>query len=97
MAHERAPPAGIEFEKMNDPNALTSFQRYYQSKLANFLKEATRGNNTPREAPTGNIPTPPPAPRSEREKEGRNNFTKDFREQMFIVVAFIQDSDQDNG
>ncbi|CAG8757212.1 25835_t:CDS:1, partial [Gigaspora rosea] len=44
MAHERAPPAGIEFEKMNDPNALTSFQRYYQSKLANvlFTLELTR-------------------------------------------------------
>ncbi|CAG8530322.1 3903_t:CDS:2 [Gigaspora rosea] len=37
MAHERAPPAGIEFEKLNDPNALNSFQRYYQSKLANVL------------------------------------------------------------
>ncbi|RIB26760.1 hypothetical protein C2G38_2264455 [Gigaspora rosea] len=37
MAHVRAPPAGIEFEKLNDPNALTSFQRYSQSKLANIL------------------------------------------------------------
>ncbi|KAF0461267.1 NADP-binding protein [Gigaspora margarita] len=37
LGHTRAPPAGIEFEKLNDPNALNSFQRYYQSKLANIL------------------------------------------------------------
>ncbi|CAG8606903.1 5154_t:CDS:2 [Dentiscutata erythropus] len=36
-AHERAPPAGIEFEKLNDPEAHTSFQRYNQSKIANIL------------------------------------------------------------
>ncbi|CAG8764898.1 20364_t:CDS:2, partial [Dentiscutata erythropus] len=36
-AHERAPPAGIEFEKLNDPEAHTPFQRYGQSKLANIL------------------------------------------------------------
>ncbi|CAG8791349.1 23919_t:CDS:2, partial [Dentiscutata erythropus] len=33
--HRRA--AGIEFEKLNDPNALDSMQRYVQSKLANIL------------------------------------------------------------
>ncbi|CAG8742171.1 37641_t:CDS:2 [Gigaspora margarita] len=37
MAYTGAPPAGIEFEKLNDPNAYTSFQRYSQSKLANIL------------------------------------------------------------
>ncbi|CAG8619557.1 14779_t:CDS:2, partial [Dentiscutata heterogama] len=36
-AHEGAPPAGIEFEKLNDPEAQTSFQRYNQSKIANIL------------------------------------------------------------
>ncbi|CAG8747673.1 21280_t:CDS:2, partial [Dentiscutata erythropus] len=36
--HKLAPsPAGIEFEKLNDPKALTSTQRYSQSKLANIL------------------------------------------------------------
>ncbi|KAF0461272.1 NADP-binding protein [Gigaspora margarita] len=35
--HHRAPPAGIEFEKLNDPNAHNSIQRYGQSKLANIL------------------------------------------------------------
>ncbi|CAG8742173.1 37642_t:CDS:2, partial [Gigaspora margarita] len=35
--HRRAPPTGIEFEKLNDPNAHTSLQRYGQSKLANIL------------------------------------------------------------
>ncbi|RIB26761.1 hypothetical protein C2G38_2138145 [Gigaspora rosea] len=35
--HHRTPPTGIEFEKLNDPNAHTSFQRYAQSKLANIL------------------------------------------------------------
>ncbi|CAG8814435.1 6232_t:CDS:2, partial [Dentiscutata erythropus] len=36
--HKLAPsPAGIEFEKLNDPKAQTSFQRYGQSKLANIL------------------------------------------------------------
>ncbi|CAG8788869.1 16327_t:CDS:2, partial [Dentiscutata erythropus] len=36
--HRFAPsPAGIEFEKLNDPKAHTPFQRYGQSKLANIL------------------------------------------------------------
>ncbi|CAG8767510.1 27756_t:CDS:2, partial [Dentiscutata erythropus] len=36
--HRFAPsPAGIEFEKLNDPEAHTPFQRYGQSKLANIL------------------------------------------------------------
>ncbi|CAG8766652.1 33085_t:CDS:2 [Gigaspora margarita] len=35
--HHRAPPTGIEFEKLNDPNAHNSIQRYGQSKLANIL------------------------------------------------------------
>ncbi|CAG8742616.1 25362_t:CDS:10, partial [Dentiscutata erythropus] len=37
-AYRLAPsPAGIEFEKLNDPKAHTAFQRYNQSKLANIL------------------------------------------------------------
>ncbi|CAG8574651.1 24698_t:CDS:2 [Gigaspora rosea] len=35
--HTITPPAGIEFEKLNDPNAHSSMQRYGQSKLANIL------------------------------------------------------------
>ncbi|CAG8614584.1 1372_t:CDS:2, partial [Racocetra persica] len=31
------PEGGIEFEKLNDPNALDSMPRYDQSKLANIL------------------------------------------------------------
>ncbi|CAG8665608.1 19466_t:CDS:2 [Dentiscutata erythropus] len=37
VAHEKAPPAGIEFDKLNDPKAHSAFQRYGQSKLANIL------------------------------------------------------------
>ncbi|CAG8660620.1 266_t:CDS:2, partial [Cetraspora pellucida] len=37
MAHQYTPPGGIEFDKLNDPNAHTAFQRYAQSKLANIL------------------------------------------------------------
>ncbi|RIB11509.1 hypothetical protein C2G38_2004575 [Gigaspora rosea] len=35
--HTFVPSGGIEFDKLNDPNAHTSFQRYGQSKLANIL------------------------------------------------------------
>ncbi|CAG8603662.1 7627_t:CDS:2 [Cetraspora pellucida] len=37
IAHKLTPPGGIEFDKLNDPNAHTAFQRYAQSKLANIL------------------------------------------------------------
>ncbi|CAG8569159.1 10890_t:CDS:2, partial [Scutellospora calospora] len=37
IAHRVTPPAGIEFDKLNDPNAHTTFQRYGQAKLANIL------------------------------------------------------------
>ncbi|CAG8644871.1 16207_t:CDS:2 [Cetraspora pellucida] len=35
LAHDRA--KGIDFDKLNDPNAYTPFERYYQAKLANIL------------------------------------------------------------
>ncbi|CAG8740447.1 34104_t:CDS:2, partial [Racocetra persica] len=35
LVHDRA--KGIDFDKLNDPNAYTPFERYYQSKLANVL------------------------------------------------------------
>ncbi|CAG8784341.1 21460_t:CDS:2 [Cetraspora pellucida] len=35
--HNIVPSDGIEFDKLNDPNAHTAFQRYGQSKLANIL------------------------------------------------------------
>ncbi|CAG8779575.1 30819_t:CDS:2, partial [Racocetra persica] len=37
LGHHYPPPGGIEFDKLNDPNGHTSFQRYTQSKLANIL------------------------------------------------------------
>ncbi|RIB12984.1 hypothetical protein C2G38_1975782 [Gigaspora rosea] len=37
VAHQNTPPAGIEFDKLNDPNAHSAFLRYGQSKLANIL------------------------------------------------------------
>ncbi|CAG8515405.1 1999_t:CDS:2 [Cetraspora pellucida] len=35
LVHNRA--KGIDFDKLNDPNAYTPFERYYQAKLANIL------------------------------------------------------------
>ncbi|KAJ3122126.1 hypothetical protein HK098_003105 [Nowakowskiella sp. JEL0407] len=35
--HRMCPPSGIAFESINDENALSSWQRYGQSKLANIL------------------------------------------------------------
>ncbi|CAG8686445.1 4931_t:CDS:2, partial [Dentiscutata heterogama] len=37
IAHRSTPPAGIEFDKLNDPNAHSTTLRYGQSKLANIL------------------------------------------------------------
>ncbi|CAG8770273.1 3723_t:CDS:2, partial [Cetraspora pellucida] len=37
IAHKLTPPGGLEFDKLNDPNAHTAFQRYAQSKLSNIL------------------------------------------------------------
>ncbi|CAG8830993.1 8793_t:CDS:2, partial [Racocetra persica] len=36
-AHRIAPEGGIQFEKLNDPNATDSLSRYGQSKLASIL------------------------------------------------------------
>jgi NAD(P)-dependent dehydrogenase (short-subunit alcohol dehydrogenase family) len=35
--HNFAPPEGIKFDKINDPNAMSTWARYGQSKLANIL------------------------------------------------------------
>ncbi|KAJ3257821.1 hypothetical protein HK103_004289 [Boothiomyces macroporosus] len=43
LAHLHAPEHGIEFDKINDENALNTWARYGQSKLANIL--FTRGLN----------------------------------------------------
>ncbi|KAJ3270935.1 hypothetical protein HDV01_007332 [Terramyces sp. JEL0728] len=43
LAHLHAPEHGIEFDKVNDENALNNWSRYGQSKLANIL--FTRGLN----------------------------------------------------
>ena len=37
MGHAYTPKSGIEFEKLNDPNAHFAMVRYGQSKLANIL------------------------------------------------------------
>ncbi|CAG8538111.1 11951_t:CDS:2 [Dentiscutata erythropus] len=37
VAHKTIPPAGIEFDKLNDPNAHSTYIRYGQTKLANIL------------------------------------------------------------
>ncbi|KAG0319213.1 hypothetical protein BGZ97_002559 [Linnemannia gamsii] len=37
MVHEMVPRGGIAFDKLNDPNAMSTMTRYGQSKLANLL------------------------------------------------------------
>ena len=37
LAHQNAPKNGIEFDKINDPNAHSSVQRYCITKLSNIL------------------------------------------------------------
>ncbi|KAI8802827.1 hypothetical protein BJ742DRAFT_831567 [Cladochytrium replicatum] len=36
-AHAFYPPGGVQFDKINDPNAMSTTQRYGQSKLSNIL------------------------------------------------------------